>query len=286
MKFNKLTAAILGSIAASSTMAINYDGAEPPVGSRLAEWHAFSATSSSGTECAPSGDNCGSSLESEFQAIITVLNKSSCTALTGVCTNNPGADSYANGDTVSFFDATVPGVVAAPALSVLGAHFHAPACDYTNDLTCGRDFNLTNIICDYNFTTDENGKINSGFIVAESSLGGAAPIIGQFNFDNGSAELRSYGVACDIDASGNLTNFDQTCLADPTQTPVGGAEGCFTGTGFETDNGVHRTTQPVDYVTAVAGGGKAVPMPAYAAAALGLGLVGVTVLTGRRKALK
>jgi len=130
----------------------------------------------------------------------------------------------------------------------------------------------------YEFLTDEEGKITSGFYLADFVFDGI-PFLLYVNIDErffcgvGGGVFSDYDMAA-VNASAASGSFD--CLA-------GQLPGFFLSSAASPAEGSALSYNTCDVRDACGGGGKAVPVPALAAATLGLGLVGVTLLTGRKK---
>lgn len=142
--------------------------------------------------------------------------------------------------------------------------------------------------------TDAEGKIVSGTALYLLNVGsGAFTAAFAYDFDN---RLQTAWVGTGANGGGGNTNMPPTIaevggihagfLAD---TPVAPAPGDTFGgddTWAWSSSAVFAyltcDTDPQFTCTGISGG-KAVPVPAFAAAALGFGLVGVTLLTSRRR---
>lgn len=137
---------------------------------------------------------------------------------------------------------------------------------------------FSSVLQRYEFITDEEGRITSGFYLADFVFDDI-PFLLYVNVDErffcgvGGGVFTDYDLAA-VDASAASGSFD--CLAG--QLPA-----FFLSSAASPAEGAALSYNTCDIRDACAGGGKAVPVPALAAAALGLGLVGVTVLTGRKK---
>lgn len=274
MKKTKLIAALAGLAAASNVMAFSYDGGDDaPVGTAAIERHAVAFTTEL-TDCSNSFDLNGDttvdaadnacliaqSNDSEFTAAFEVANATTCSnGLGAACIPANVADTYTDGT----------------ALTNLGAAWlHAP--NNTNPLG-GRDIPLTTTFSDdSNYGTDANGKIVSGFVVADSDFT-TLSTIGVFFFPEhrirtyrGDTTSPLWNAACGTDLGVSF----ESCIAidaDPLTPDI-----------------IPASEQDFDYMTmpAGSGGSKSVPVPAFAAAALGLGLIGVTIASSRRRKLK
>lgn len=265
MKKIQLLTATIGLTAAAGSYAIGYGSTtDAPTGARASELHAIQFTTEA-SDC-PDISVCAgaASINSEFHSVIEITNQSTCTSPTGMCTPDTMVDSFAGaGGTAT--------AGAAPA-DVLTQIF-LPTCP-VGAAPCLRDLILTTSFYDWNFTTDENGMIASGYFIADSTFA-TSGTAGVFIFPEKVA--RTYrgpasqlDVACAID----LTQDFASCWNDIPGTDADGPS----------------TEQSFDYVTIPmgtdTGSGKAVPVPAFAAAGLGIGLIGVTILTARRRNVK
>ena len=277
MKKTQLIVALAAATGASGAFAFAYDSTtDQPVGTAAIERHAVSFTTEV-TDCSTSFDLTGDTVpdnacllaesqDSEFSASFEVANATTCSnGLGAACIAANVADTYTDGT----------------ALTNLGAAWlHSPA--NTNPLG-GRDIPLTTTFSDFsNYTTDANGKITSGVVVADSDFTSLSTI-GVFFFPEqrirtyrGDTTSSFYNNAC----ATNLGVSFEACIAiNPSTDPADQAAN---------PSIVPASEQDFDYLTADVSGtsSKAVPVPAFAAAALGLGLVGVTIASGRRRSLK
>lgn len=117
----------------------------------------------------------------------------------------------------------------------------------------------------WDFTTGPNGKIIDGWIVHESLFGSVFTTF--VDFTNSAFCSMSGGTAVDVNVSSIRTS------------------GCNpTGTAPLTWDATHNFAYVTCDITSECGQlSKSVPVPAFAAAALAIGLVGVTALTRRRR---
>lgn len=142
-------------------------------------------------------------------------------------------------------------------------------------------------ITDFEFTSNLEGKIIGGWMQMRSDYTpfGASVLCQMFDFDN--------QVATSYEGDPLLGGAD-TCqitidqvrgIQDPANPAAGNPAGWVATVDV-------NYISEFDYVTCDtsracgASGAKAVPVPAFAAAALGLGLLGVTLVTGRRRKIK
>jgi len=127
----------------------------------------------------------------------------------------------------------------------------------------------------YNFNTDANGRIREGYLVASVLFAGTP-----FNvFVDWSAD----GLVDTGANLGPLSDFitavdNGTLRNDPAGCDGGGCGGLLPSAGYSTTDIANYATVGGDEAALA----KAVPVPAFAAAALGLGLLGVTYATRRK----
>lgn len=137
---------------------------------------------------------------------------------------------------------------------------------------------FSSVLQRYEFITDEEGRITSGFYLADFVFDDI-PFLLYVNVDQrffcgvGGGTFPNYDIAA-VNTAVAAGNFD--CLAGQTSN-------FFLSSAASPAEGSALSYNTCDVRDACGGSGKAVPVPALAAAALGLGLVGVTLLTGRKK---
>ena len=295
MKNIKLMTSAIGAACATSallmsanTFALGYDSSsDAPSGGREDELHAVQATTEAG-DCAPDPANpgttfCDSSFsnDSEFTSIFVVDNASPCVpiaALGGACRNvgaGVGAvsanvtDNYSGGA----FEAAV-----GPTPTVQYGSVFLPDCPEAAAAgACFREFSLTSTFYSWNFNTAANGMITDGFLIADSNFGSGAATAGVFIFPE--LVFRTYRGAA---PAGFPTVADRDCVVDPNADYLTCWASASAGTGPSSESQFDYLTYPsVDFQLV-----KSVPVPAFAAAILGLGLVGITLLTGHRRKIK
>ena len=263
MKKLHLITGLTFAVASSAVFALGYNSDnDAPVGTAAVERHAIQFTTEE-ADCfvAPGvGNVCvaAGSQDSEFTVVFENNNLTSCDSAAGVCVPVNVADTYPDGSELA---------------SLGQARVHSP-----NNTTGGllRDLPLTTSFSDLSsYSTDANGKISSGVIVADSDFAGVGTI-GVFFFPE--MVVRTYrGVT-------TFAEFNAACATDLTMPFFA----CGSAAPDGTDDVIAASESNFDYVTTPMGqgGSKAVPVPAYAAAALGLGLVGITIASSRRRSVR
>lgn len=269
MKAIKLVAGGIGLIASMSTFGFGYDGVSNPIaGTSGIERHAFVNFGDPAGCLNPAFCAGADSDNSESQIQLTVTNTSTCTLPTGPCIAANVVDTY---------QGTGGAATLGVAPTVDSFQIHSPECDQPTNTNCGRDLPLVTALAGWDFITDATGKITSGYLYGDSGFGSPAGTVGVFILEaDGTKELRTYRggssqliLACAIDINADPS----TCWTDDPGTPLDGPAGASS----------------FAYITVPMVEGslnKAVPVPAFAAAALGLGLIAITVLTGRRRQIK
>lgn len=269
MKKLQLITGLTLAVASSSVFALGYTSTtDAPVGTSLVERHAIQFTTEA-SDCFDSplvgGNVCvgAGSQDSEFTVVFENNNLTTCVSPAGTCDPNNVADSYVDGTN----------------LAPLGAaRVHSP-----NNTTGGilRDLPLATTFSDLSsYGTDANGKITSGVIIADSDFAGVGTI-GVFFFPE--MIVRTFrGVS-------TSPEFDVTCATNLGATFSDCGSDILGGEIDGTNDVIGASEQSFDYVTTPMGqsdASKAVPVPAYAAAALGLGLVGITIASSRRRTVR
>ena len=240
-----------------------YDTSEAGVGTSGLERHVVHLYTTpdncfetgSGNSCELAGTDF-----SEFSFILELQNKTTCSnaPTAGDCIAANVADNYDG--------ATDLGLLG----SAGGANLHVPNFPGATGLPAFDTVLPFSFRSATNFNTSALGKITDGVVLADSGLT-ATGTIGVFFWPE--QIIRTYR------GDSSSANFNIPCATDLSQDflTCGGTAG---------DASTHVTPaaeQPFAYVTAEPSTGKAVPVPAFAAAALGLGLVATTILTGRRR---
>lgn len=290
MKLNAIKLAVASAAMAltGGAFAMGYDSVETnPSGNRTVERHVWQTALEDG-ECTglcqlTNSDN------TEVQGIISIANATSCQEIGGLCDPLPTqVDIYCGGDLssttscdadygVGNYSSNAPAqdmlTVFAPFANTLGGQDRYPELgEFGNP-----GANPTTTFA-WKLTTAENGKITDGWYVADTSYQGTT-VIGFVNMNDANTttghSLTTY--------YGTITSLDLDCFLDGNTTD------CTTGDFSMGPFATFSNFTALGYITAgVAdiGSSKAVPVPAFAAAALGVGLVGITVLTGRRRQVK
>lgn len=237
-----------------------------------------------GSQC----DTILGNLPVEAQVLFTIQNKTLGNDPIGNGQVDPAAPSVSECYTVlpSDYDASgnlVSGDIGA--IERIIQHLHAPTLIPAAPQP--RNSTSLNVVPDiFDICTDEEGKIESGYLGFFTSIPNNPTVWSITSFDtrtavsfaNGSAGNQFQNVPTQADADAIAASLASGVT--PPIAPYGAAnDWVFTGAG-------PIGYQTCDITTSCGNGGKAVPMPAFAAAALGLGLVGVTLLTGRRKSMK
>lgn len=172
-----------------------------------------------------------------------------------------------------------------------GGHAHLPTPQIPSIVPENSGAQTSGITMDVsNVCTSAEGKIVSGINIYSLNVGNGLQVAFSFDFDN---RLQIAFLGNGPQGSGgdvnNLPSFADTAVitADVEAGIIP------SGTFGDTNTWVFSSSAPFAYLTCdldprydCATSGKAVPVPAFAAAALGLGMVGVTFLTSRRRAVK
>lgn len=294
MKLNrmKLAVAAAAGIASSSAMAIGYDAASETVtGKTEREMHVWQVASLfEQGECTTAVCLGLGGGNTEILGIIDVPNKTLCVeAGDGSCDTFPqvedrycGGAAPCAGHTNDLGQADTPDTAAfTPDHKVLRVYSANQTANKFQSLGTDTLFpdasgNLVPItkFHSWDFTTAPNGKITSGYYIADTTFFGTT-IIGIVDFDNRVL----------INMSGTIANVNISCYQN-TNTEAG-YEACAaleTGVTYSNFSDASYITIPdTEQDSDLA---KSVPVPAFAAAALGLGLVGITAMTSRRRQLK
>jgi len=270
MKTIKIIAGGLGLMMSATSFGLGYDSAgdDKPTGARASEVHGVQFTTRLSDCPDPAVCAAAASGDSEFTAILEVQNLSTCASPTGTCTPATAVDNY-----VGDLGTAVSGVAPASPYT----NIFLPACP-VGAAACLRDLPLSSTFYDWDFTTDANGKIVSGHAIADSTFATSGTVgvfvwpekvIRTYRGDASTGLATQAAVDCAVDLSQDFT----TCWIDDAATPADGPS----------------AEQDFEYVTYPESTGdltKTVPVPAFAAALLGLGLVAITVMTGRRRQIK
>ena len=142
---------------------------------------------------------------------------------------------------------------------------------------------------DYQVCTNIEGKIVSGGAVAYTNVPDVANPPGTINvaaYYSFTQRAGMIGLLCSstptvADMESTIADFEAG--THTIGTPVNGASGCVSS-GWTEVSYLNCDSDSTDSVCGELQ--KAVPVPAFAAAALGLGLFGITYLTARRRAVK
>lgn len=264
----KIIASLIGGLSAAFSVAsfgLAYDSTtDAPGGTAELEHHAFVfktelANCASTAFCSAAG-----SIDSDFISVFSLTNTTTCSAALGTCSAVNVADTYTGAGGASTNGGGVP--------TDVFTRVHSPNCNVGGPIPCLRDILLNTSFDEWNFTANEIGKLSSGYVIADSDFAGNGTI-GAFNLDTmivrtyrGTTADATFNSACAVDPNADYL----TCMA-ATQT-----------TGPATEQPFQYITTPMSDLELA----KAVPVPAFAAAILGLGLVAITVLTGRRRQVK
>lgn len=300
----KMIAATIAAAFSTSAFSIGYDAEGSPLsGDAQYERHVWQ-TYTAVCEAPPAGLCAATgSTDGEVLGIIGFSNASQCTLSGGVCVPTPATKDRYCGNKAGNPAIGTPDCTGTPAGTTLDTSsvpnqdalwvYSPNAAAITSELgslqtavaAVGADTGSTTTYA-WDFTTDVNGKIIcepgfDSFYVADTQYQ-SNTIVGIVNLcDTASptgASLTTY--------VGDITLLDLSCIlgAGGTANNV-----CNSGTYGDPAGLTYSASNPLSYITEASdevGGGKAVPMPAFAAAALGLGLIGVTTLTGRRRQVK
>lgn len=294
-----LTASILAAAMSSQSFGFAYDTTEK-LGTREFNYHAWSAKyadpSIPGTP-AVAAQGAGFETEAVFQL--------SNNQYVGPAV--PGADDFPRAVGVTQHIASAPGLAEVPGRvpNSTGADVTDATGDYlvlgtfgpecADGEPCGRSDELGSItnITAFNLIHDAEGKIIDGYVVGDTYLPPPfdLTILGNITFQDGKGHI-----FCSFAGGTSGVNFTELGITASLPIsaidtdPFGACEDQIPATGSTL---VFQDVVKIDYATkecglndSCAGAGKAVPMPAFAAATLGLGLLGVTALTGRKRKVK
>jgi len=304
MKMIQIVGGALGIAISTASMAVGYASSNNPLSGDIPN-NATAGTVATVTGSNPVEDHwiqsytpisdcgpaCSAALLGRSELIIhmELENQSGCMTA-GVACADPGVattDTYngnAGGGASTQGGAASGTVPAVPKLSLFTPQKIGDAVNGApHYINLGQDdinaFSLT----DWNFQTNAAGKVTTGHIIGFINLGPGAQIIGTFNFDTGTLTTY-YGPE-------PLTAAEHTCLINSPHDPDTDGNPA-TDDNCEDDlvnGGVLSRNAAFSYINVGEEElefGKAVPVPAFAAAALGLGLIGITILTGRRRQIK
>lgn len=239
-------------------------------------------------------DDCGlacqgASLQRSELIIHMELNNQSGCMTPGVACSDPGiatTDTYngsKSGGASTQGGAAIGGTPAVPKLGLFTPAKSGIATTAPHYINLGQDdinaFSLT----DWSFQTNAAGKVTTGHIIGFIDLGPGSQIIGTFNFDTGT--LTTYYGPEPTTAAEHacLINSPHDADTDGVPTTDDNCEDDLVAGGILSRNAafsyINAGEEELEF-------GKAVPVPAFAAAALGFGLIGITVLTGRRRQIK
>lgn len=221
----------------------------------------------------------------EAQVLFTIQNKTLGNDPIGNGQVDPAAPSVAECYSVQSSDYDGTGTLVSGDIGTverLIQHIHAPTLNPLAPQP--RNSTALNVTPDlFDLCTDEEGKITGGYLGFFTQVPNNPTVWSITSFDskmavsfaNGTAgtQFQNVPTAAEADAIAASLASGTT----PAVAPYGAA-----------NDWVWTNAGPIGYQTcditaACASGGKAVPMPAFAAVALGLGLIGATVLTGRRR---
>lgn len=270
MKSNQIKLAITAatSIAAAalstSAMSFAYQGTDELelLGTSPTELHAYTMRTRDGIECV-AGDPCDPG-ENTLDQVFQIPNKTVCTGVVGTsCTGYPQvADNYCSAGASSCTQ---------DADDISGSHNPTFLVTRFYDASDNGylDLNAISAIDEWDLRTNEKGMITSGWYLANTTLGPGVNIVGVIDFDR----------KIQINLRGDIANVDEDCYLAGADRAAWQACATAQGVTYSSFGNIAYMTVPMGQ----GGSEKAVPVPAYAAAALGLGLVGVTMLAGRRR---
>ena len=291
MKKMKLAIASASMLAAGGAFALGYDAdATTPSGDRLTERHVWQTALEPG-EC-QGLCTATNAEETEVLGIVNIANATGCTPAATTCTPAPAVpDTYCGGNLTSTTScaADYPGGFSsnAPVLQTVSVFSPQadPSAGNSIESELGQDTAPITVPFAWKIETNAIGKITAGWWLADTTFNGVT-VIGFVNLSDSSAGTGASLTTYYSNPAG-IATVDIDCFLDGDSTDCGIDNG---GGGADFANGdvVFSNYTDASYITEACDeiSGKAVPMPAFAAAALGLGLVGVTVLTGRRRQVK
>ena len=298
MKMIKLAIVSTAITLSSGSLAIGYDAnSTQPSGDRITERHVWQtklATSDCNSLCQALHLVGGE--ETEMIGIFSIANATGCTPSATQCNLAPAeADTYCGGNLSSTtscdtdfgtgnYSSNAPNQDTLSQFSPLANPTGIP--EQPISIEFGTDNVFLTAPFAWKLETNVKGKITDGFYITEITFLGVSTLVA-VNFSDASSSTGASLTVYTSNPTGSQT-IDIDCLLDGDSTDCNVDNG---GGGTDWINGdvVFNNYTPLSYITGASdevGGAKAVPMPAFAAAALGLGLMGVSLLTGSRRRMK